>query len=106
MTIAGIILLALGAFITLMNVYLSFVRYPIHVASGGTRETYRWVSVIPIAGSMFLWFSIPLLSSVGLKWLAAVISVFDTGGIHWCIGTMWWTGQLGSFFSGRSDRTQ
>ena len=103
MATAGIILLVLGAFITLANVYLSFVRYPMHLALGGTRETYRWVSCFPLVGSLFLWLSIPLLSSVGLRWFAAALSLFDTGGIHWFVGTMWWTGQLGAFIRGCKD---
>ncbi|WP_145431109.1 hypothetical protein [Lacipirellula limnantheis] len=104
MAIVGMVLFALGAFVTLANVYLSFIRYPVHLALGGTRETYRWVSGFPLVGSLFLWLSIPLLSSVGLRWFAVALSLFDTGGIHWFVGTMWWTGQLGAFLRGRNDR--
>ncbi len=105
MTTAGIVLFALGAFLTLSNVYLSFLRYPIHLARGGTRETYRWVSGIPVLGSLLLWISICLLPSTRLKWLACLLSIFDTGGIHWFLGTMWWTGQLGALFRRRNDGT-
>src|SRR5687768_7190573 len=77
MATVGMVLLALGAFVTLANVYLSFVRYPVHLALGGTRETYRWVSGFPVVGSLLLWLCIPLLSSVGLRWLAAALSLFD-----------------------------
>ena len=100
----GVILLTVGSFFTLMNAYLSFVRYPVHLALGRTRETYRWISGIPLMGSLLLWLSIPLLRSVGLKWFAAALSIFDAGGIHWFVGTIWWTGQLGSFIRGRTDR--
>jgi hypothetical protein len=103
MATVGLILFALGALVTVMNVYLSFIRYPVHLALGGTRETFRWVSGIPLIGSVFLWLSFPLLSSVGLRWFAAALSVFDTGGIHWFVGMMWWTGQLGAFIRGRAD---
>lgn len=102
MTTAGIILFAVGALLTLANAYLSFGRYPLHVARGGTRETYRWVSGIPLFGSLFLWISIGMLPSTGLKWLAGILSIFDTGGIHWVIGVMWWTGQLGGLFRRRN----
>src|SRR6476646_7226256 len=101
MTAVGIILFALGTFFTVMNAYLSFVRYPVHLALGGNREAYRCVSGVPLIGSLCLWLSIPLLSSVGLKWVAASLSVLDTGGIHWFIARMWWTGQLGAFTRGR-----
>ena len=102
MATVGFILFAVGAFVTVMNAYLSFIRYPVHLALGGTRETFRWVSGIPLIGSVCLWISIPLLSSVWLKWCAAALSIFDAGGIHWFLGTMWWTGQLGSFIRGRT----
>ena len=103
MATVGAIIFAVGAFITLANVYLSFIRYSVHLALGGTRETYRWFSGIPLIGSLFLWLSIPLLSSVGLRWSAAALSVLDTGGIHWFVATMWWTGQLGAFMRRRTD---
>jgi len=96
MAIAGIVLFGLGTFITLLNVYLSFLRYPIHHVRGGTREDYRWVSGVPLVGSLLLWLSIPLLPWVGLRWFAVAISLFDTGGIHWFAATMLWTGQFRS----------
>ncbi|MEK6702304.1 MAG: hypothetical protein AABZ53_08575 [Planctomycetota bacterium] len=102
MSTVGVILFAFGAFVTLTNVYLSFIRYPIHLARGGTRETYRWVSGVPIVGSLFLWISMGLLASTGLKWLAGILSIFDTGGIHWFIGTMWWTGAWRELFAGKA----
>jgi hypothetical protein len=103
MATVGMVLLALGAFVTLANVYLSFIRYPVHLALGGSRETYRWASGVPLVGSLLLWLSIPLLSSFGLRWFAAALSLFDTGGIHWFVGTMWWTGQLGAFLRRLAD---
>ncbi len=99
----GVILFALGALLTLSNVYLSFLHYPIHLVRGGTRDTYRWVSGIPLFGSLLLWISIGLLPSTGLQWVAGILSIFDTGGIHWLIGTLWWTGELGKFFRGQKD---
>ena len=105
MTTAGIILLVLGATLTLTNAYLSFLRYPIHRARGGEPEAYRWVSGFPVFGSLFLWISIFLLPTTGLKWLAGLLSVFDTGGIHVFLGTMWWRGQLGEFFRARHGGT-
>jgi hypothetical protein len=106
MTTFGVILFALGAFVTLANVYFSFLRYPIHRARGGTPETYRWVSGIPLFGSLFLWISIFLLPSASLLWIAGILSIFDTGGIHWLIGMIWWTGQFGDLFRGRNGGTR
>src|SRR5262245_13106626 len=102
MTVAGYILFAIGAFLTLTNVYLSFLRYPIHRAVGGTRANYRWASGIPLFGSLLLWISIPFLSSAALRWVAAILSLFDTGGIHWIFGILWWTGELRDLFRGRT----
>jgi len=103
MTISGIVLFALGGIITLNNICLSFVRYPIHRARGGDRETYRWVSGIPLFGSLLLWISIGLLPSPALKWTAGILSIFDTGGIHWFAGTMLWMSLFGNRIRGGID---
>ena len=93
MTIAGLTLFAIGAFLSLANFYLSFVRYFVHRALGGSKESYRFVSGIPLFGSLLLWASIPLLPSTTLMWLAAALSLCDTAGIHWFIGVLWWHGE-------------
>jgi hypothetical protein len=49
---------ALGTLITCVNFYCSFLRYPIYRWQGGTRANFRWVSGIPLFGSLFLW-SVP-----------------------------------------------
>ncbi len=104
MAITGFILFALGAYITVVNIYLTFLHYPLHRARGGTRENFVFVSVVPIFGSLFLWISIPLLTSMTLKWCAGVLSVLDAGGLHWFIFMLWWTGQLGMLSRGRIDQ--
>ena len=100
MAVIGLVLFAIGTFLTVSNLYLSFLRPLIHLLKGGTRETYKWVSGIPLFGSLLLWISIPMLSTVPLRWIAAILSLFDTGGIHWFVATMWWTGQLRTFVRG------
>ena len=85
----GFFLLALGALVSFINFYLSFVRYPIHRFIGGSHENYKWVSGIPLLGSLMLWFSIPcLMAYPSLKWFAVVVSLFDTGGIHWFFASL------------------
>ena len=79
---------ALGTWLTFVNVYLTFLRFPIYLARGGTKDKYKWVSGIPLFGSLFLWGCIPLVDFPWLKWTAAFISLFDTGGLHWGI---YWT---------------
>ncbi len=103
MVIAGFILMVLGLFFTLTNVYLSFLRFPVHLAFGGSRKTYRCISVFPLIGSLLLWISLPLLPSSELRWFASILSIFDTGGIHWCLAAMWWTGQLSDVFRNRTN---
>ena len=96
MSIAGSVLFGFGAFVTVTNFSLSWVRPVVHRLLGGTRETYRWISGIPLIGSLSLWLSIPLLPEP-VAWIAAGLSFFDTGGIHWFIATMWLTRQLWPF---------
>ena|ERR1017187_327152 len=80
---------ALGAWVCLLNFYLSFVRYPVHRWRGLSKESYHWVSGLPLVGSLFVAFSLlrlhplPALLPIGLALIAA-----DTGGIHWFIGSM------------------
>jgi len=100
MAAIGFALFAIGTLVTLCNFYLSWLRPLVHLLVGGTRETYKWVSGIPLFGSVLLWISVPLLPSDLLRWIAAILSLFDTGGIHWFIATMIWTGQLGSLMRG------
>lgn len=101
MAVIALILFGIGGLLTLWNFYVSFIRYPAHLLFGGTRETYQWVSGVPLFGSLLLWISIPMLSSVSLQWFAAILSVFDTAGFHWFVGTMWWTGQWWPFIRHR-----
>lgn len=103
MTHVGGILFAIGALLGLTNAYLSFVRYFVHRALGGSKDSYRFVSGIPLFGSLLLWGSIPLLPSATLMWLAAALSLLDTGGLHWLIGVLWWHGELGPLLRGRSN---
>jgi hypothetical protein len=90
-TIAGCVLFAIGSFFTFANFYLSFIRYLVYRWRGGELEDYRFISGIPLFGSLILWFSAGLLHEYPtLMWSAIVVSVFDTGGIHWFAGTMLW----------------
>lgn len=88
----GWVLLIVGGTICLLNVYLSFLRYPLHRALGRKRESYRWVSGIPILGSMTLvlaWtFWTRHQESLAIDVAVASLALLDTGGIHWFVGTM------------------
>ncbi|MBN2446756.1 MAG: hypothetical protein JXO22_08520 [Phycisphaerae bacterium] len=87
----GYILLALGGFLCLLNFYLSALRYPIHVLRGGTRESYRYVSGIPLFASLIVAISLPW--GWGIMWWRAVgliLIAIDTGGLHMFIAIMTW----------------
>ncbi len=85
-----IILFAFGVFISLLNFYLSFIRYPLHILRGGTRDSFQWVSGFPLVGTVLIVLALlldgldrPLLIYIGLFALLT-----DTGGIPWMIGQL------------------
>jgi hypothetical protein len=88
----GWLLFGLGAFVCLVNFYLSWLRYPLHRARGRARETYRWVSGFPLVGSLLVvvaWvFWLCREESLALDVTAWVLALIDTGGIHWFLVVM------------------
>lgn len=84
----SIILLSVGVFISVINFYLSYLRYPLHVIRGGGKDDYKWVSGFPLAGTLFIVLALvldglerPIILYVGLFAL-----LIDTGGVIWLIG--------------------
>lgn len=88
MTVFAIILFVLGSFITIQNVYWTFIRFPLHLATGGTRENYRYTSATPLIGSGMLWLCVWAMPARHLIWVPIAVSLFDTGGIHWAIAML------------------
>lgn len=85
------VLLFLGGPLCCINFYLSFLRYPFFLFSGGKKEEYRWVSGIPFFGSFivagalwagFLWENPWCLATT------IILIIIDTGGIHWFVISM------------------
>jgi hypothetical protein len=73
----------LGGVISVLNFYLSWLRYPLYRLRGGKRESYRFVSGIPLFGSLLLWIAAPYLHSEPVwMWSALVVSLFDMCGLH------------------------
>ena len=77
----------LGAFICVVNFYLSFLRYRIFLLRGGRKSEYKWTSGTPLIGSLFV--------LVGLtpetRWIliaGLILILIDTGGLHWFLGSM------------------
>ena len=98
MLILAFILAGLGALLTALNFYLSFVRYPLHhlIRRG---QPFKFSSGVPLVGSILLWVGAYMLLSAGALRLGAfalIISAFDTGGIHWfflSLGYQWLRGR-------------
>ncbi len=83
------ILFALGAWLSSLNFYLSFIRYPIHRFCGHPRESYKFVSGIPLIGSLFV--ALSFACSYHPTWFNVLrigLILIDTGGLHWFAFTM------------------
>src|SRR5215208_2518489 len=80
--ILGLVFFALGALVVWVNVYTSFVRYPLHRLRGGTRENFKWVSGIPLVGMIFLCVAAACFGKPHpqLAWTALGLILLDTGG--------------------------
>lgn len=85
-----------GGCICLLNFYLSILRYPLHRARGRSQDSYRWVSGVPLLGSLALvigWaFWTRHQGSRSLDVAAWSIALLDTGGIHWFVAAMAYQG--------------
>jgi multisubunit Na+/H+ antiporter MnhB subunit len=82
---AVFIFAGVGALISVIDFYLSFIRYPLHRLCHRDRPL-KWVSGYPLVGSLLLWFaalSYWFLGDVRSAAIALAFSVLDTGGIHW-----------------------
>lgn len=87
-TLAWLALLV-GGLISAINFYLSFCRYALHRIRGGSRESYQWVSGIPVVGSLLV--ALALIAFHESPWIlsaALVLITIDTGGIHWLLGAL------------------
>jgi hypothetical protein len=86
--IVGYALFAAGALICSANVYVSFFRYPLHRLLGWE---YKWVSGIPVFGSLLVASALPLFHESTLLFRGgAALAVLDTGGLHWFAASMLW----------------
>ncbi len=98
MLILAYCLFAVGAFVSILNFHLSFIR---PLICRLRRQQYRFVSGFPLVGSLLLivsFFCFPRDHSV--RWATLIIALFDTGGIHWFCGMM-----VYDAFRGRRSQT-
>jgi hypothetical protein len=87
MRVIAYILFCLGGLISVMNFYLSFLRYPLFRLMHGTRKEYKWDSGCPMFGSAFV--ALSLIGLHGVTWLLVLgiaLIAIDTGGFHWFLG--------------------
>lgn len=91
---------ALGAFISIFNFYLSFVRYPIFCLLR-KKEFYKFSSGIPLFGNIFNLVSIIAFWGTKIAILAAVFLLIDTGGLLWFAYSM-----LDQYFKKQKDEKQ
>jgi hypothetical protein len=78
-------LFCVGAWLSRLNFYLSFLRPSVHRWRGKDMAEYRFVSGIPVFGSVFLVIAAFSIQPVGLKIAAIVIAALDTCGLHWAL---------------------
>lgn len=85
-------LLALGTLIVAVNVYTSFLRYPLHRLRGGTRDDFRFVSGVPLVGSLLLCLAAACLGPwPALAWTALALCLLDTSGPHFLAAFLLYT---------------
>lgn len=88
LTAFGLVSLVLGALVSLINFYLSFVRVSLLRAVGQVPGS---ISGFPIIGSLLLLLALVLLRD---NWrvvvFAAALALIDTGGIVWLILMLTW----------------
>ena len=93
MLILAYCLFVVGAFVSVLNFHLSFIR---PLVCRLRRRECRFVSGLPVVGSLLLvisFFCFP--SEDALRWVALLVALLDTGGIHWFCGTMLYHGLRG-----------
>lgn len=83
---AAWVLFALFGYFCLINFYLSFLRYPIYIWRGHPKESYRFISGIPILGSLVVYFLLRHMDMPPvMQYVAIGLIAIDTGGIHWAV---------------------
>lgn len=55
-----------GCYLSLINFYFSFVRYPIFRLRGGNTDDYRSISAVPLLGSLLIVAALPFLDTIDL----------------------------------------
>jgi predicted transposase YbfD/YdcC len=87
--VGGIVFAVLFALVSLLNFHLSFIRPLLHQWNGGTEADYKFVSGIPLVGSIF---GLPAAVLLPSGWIVGalllVLLLLDTGGMPWLVYSM------------------
>ena len=89
MRIVAYILFAMGSCFCVLNFHRSFLRYPWFRFRGGNKDEFHFVSAVPFIGSAIVVGALLIPGSP--PWLIVIgvlIAAIDTGGVHWCVGTL------------------
>jgi hypothetical protein len=88
--IMGIVFAGLGVAIGGLNLYLSFIRPRLYQFKQGSMQGYRFVSGVPIVGTIFvLMGGINGFGSLPIALLGIIAMVIDTGGCLWFLFYTW-----------------
>jgi len=80
------IMLVVGSMIAAVNSWLSFIR---PMSRRASNKPVKFVSGIPLFGSLLLWVAAWLFYPLShAAYWALGVSLFDTGGPHWLLGTL------------------
>jgi len=71
----------LGAVVSVVNMYTSYLRYPVHRVLGKSRDSYKHVSGFPLIGGLVLIGAWLLPQSLWLSLVTALLMLLDTGGV-------------------------
>lgn len=79
----------LGAVISIVNFYTSYLRYSVHRLLGKSKDSYKHVSGLPLLGGLVLIGAWLLPQNLWLSLATAVIMLLDTGSISWFVVMVW-----------------
>ncbi len=85
----GYSLFVLGGLGSIINFYLSFLRYPIHRLRHGKDAKYQWVSGMPLFDALLVLGLLLLPKNLWLCGLAFLLLCVNTGGILWFVIFTW-----------------
>lgn len=85
----GIAIFMPGAVVCIANMYTSFLRYPVHLLLGKSRDSYKYVSGLPLIGGLVLIGAWLLPQNIWLSSATTLLMLLDTGGISWFVVTIW-----------------